>query len=111
MLFYTRGVDTKINGAFANSQDFVTEVLADDHPDVVSWRALRQQVDTDRATRKAALAGEAAADNFIDQLRSATPTQIKNFVTTNVTDLPTARALLVRLAVAVAYALNGGASK
>jgi hypothetical protein len=61
-----------------------------------------------RAERRAALASEAEVDALIEALRSATPAQIVNWVQNNVTDLPSARAVLARLAVAVAYALSGG---
>lgn len=69
------------------------------------------QEELDRAARKAALDAEAAADAFIDRLRGAEPQQIKDWVQANVTDLATARAVLARLAVAVAYALNGGTGR
>ena len=63
------------------------------------------------AARRAAFDTEAAADAFIDQLRGAAPEEIKAWVQANVADLASARAVLGRLAVAVAYALNGGRGK
>lgn len=61
--------------------------------------------------RKAALDAEAVSDNFIELLRSATPNQIRTFVANNVTDLASAKQLLGRLAVAVAFTLRGGTDK
>lgn len=69
------------------------------------------QEQLDRAARMAALNAEATADEFIDRLRDATPDQIKAYVLANVTDLPSARAFIGKLACAVAYALNGGTGK
>lgn len=69
------------------------------------------QAEVDRATRKAALDAEAAADLFIDRLRSATPDQIKTYVQNNVTDFASAKVFIGKLACAVAYALNGGTAK
>lgn len=64
------------------------------------------QVELDETARKAALKTESQTDSFIEQLRLADPTQIKNWVTTNVTDLATARTTIGRLAVAVSYLLT-----
>jgi hypothetical protein len=74
-------------------------------------RTASDAADAERAARKVALDAESVSDQFIDQLRGATPAQIKTFVQNNVTDLASARALLGRLAVAVAYVLNGGTPK
>lgn len=69
------------------------------------------QAELDRIARRATLATEAAADTFIDALRGATPDQIRTFVQNNVTDLPSAKLFIAKLAVAVAYALGGGSDK
>lgn len=58
--------------------------------------------------RRSALDAEAGSDPLIDRLRNATVDQIKTWINNNVTDLPTARAVLARLAVAVAFCLKGG---
>lgn len=64
------------------------------------------QTQQSRTQRAIGLESEASADQFIDQLRTATPTQIRNFVTNNVTDLASAKVLLGRMAIAIAYLLR-----
>lgn len=49
-----------------------------------------------------------ASDPLITQLRTATPAQIATWINSNVTDLPTARIVLARLAVAVSYLWHRG---
>lgn len=46
------------------------------------------------------------ADAVVQKLRTADLTDIQTYVNTNVTDLPSAKALLVKLAVAIVYALR-----
>jgi len=61
--------------------------------------AAQAQIDVD-------LGLQAKADAVIAQLQSASITQIQNYVQNNVTDLASAKAFLVKLAVAVAYSLR-----
>lgn len=67
--------------------------------------------DTARAARHTELDAAAESDALLVALRGATIAQITTYVTTNVTDLPSARVVLIRLAVAVAYLLRGGHEK
>ena len=59
-----------------------------------------------QAQTDANLVLQAKADTVIAQLQSASITQIQNYVQNNVTDLASAKAFLVKLAVAVAYSLR-----
>lgn len=65
-----------------------------------------QQVEIDRKTRAGNIETEAGADQFMDRLRNATPDQIRTFIGTNVTDLASAKILLGRMAIAIAYLLR-----
>ena len=49
---------------------------------------------------------DAQVDPLIQQLRNANPTQITNFITTNVTDLASARQVMIKLAIAIAFILR-----
>lgn len=57
--------------------------------------------------RRQALRAEAAADQFIERLRTATPEEIKTHVQNNVTDLQSARTFIGKLACAVALLIAG----
>src|SRR5215475_3183029 len=52
-------------------------------------------------TRIAALLADTDRQNFVSAAIGATPQQIKNYITNNVTDLATARQMLIRLALLV----------
>jgi hypothetical protein len=65
----------------------------------------------DLMAKRLAVKTEAEGDTFIDNLRNATPNQIKTFVQNNVTDLASARQFISKLAIAVAYTLQGGGTK
>jgi hypothetical protein len=66
----------------------------------------------ERIARKTALDGEASTDQMIDRLRGATPDQIRAFVDANLIMFTAAqRAVIARMLIAIAYALNGGAAK
>jgi len=56
--------------------------------------------------RRIAVTNAARADAVIDKLRTATLQEIVDYVNTNVTDLQSAKALLVKLAIGVAYAIR-----
>jgi len=56
--------------------------------------------------RREAVTNAARADAVIDKLRTATLQEIVDYVNTNVTDLQSAKALMVKLAVGVAYAIR-----
>lgn len=60
-----------------------------------------------RAARAAALESEFKSVGAMERLRNATPAQIDAFIDANVTDLPSARAVLKVLAKAVAYLARG----
>jgi len=68
--------------------------------------AAEEAAEATQAQINANLALQAKADAVIAQLQSASITQIQNYVQTNVTDLASAKAFLVKLAVAVAYSLR-----
>lgn len=57
--------------------------------------------------RKEALKTETQGDLLIQTLSTATPEQVKTYIQNNVTDLASARQVLMRLGVAVAYLLLG----
>lgn len=63
--------------------------------------------DQARKDRATTLEQQSRTDVLITRLRTATPAEIQNFVQTNVTDLASARAMMIRLAIAVAYLLRG----
>lgn len=65
-----------------------------------------QQAEVDRKTRATTIETESAADQFIDKLRNATPDQIRTFIGSNITDLNSAKILLGRMAIAIAYLLR-----
>jgi len=68
--------------------------------------AAEEATETAQAQTNADLELQAKADTVIAQLQSASITQIQNYVQNNVTDLASAKAFLVKLAVAVAYSLR-----
>lgn len=103
--------DKVIYGGDPNLTQAEYQKILDEQAAWEAERPAREKADAERATRKAAVDTEAASDTFIDALRGATPDQIKTWVTNNVTDLPSAKAALAKLACAVAYALNGGTAK
>jgi hypothetical protein len=49
---------------------------------------------------------DAERRDFIMQIMNATPEQIKTYITNNVTDLPSARAMLIKLALLVAKVIR-----
>lgn len=108
MPFVKRNAQGFIVGRAAAPQEgWPEEYLVEDHPDllvelpeIVIYKA-----------KLAATKAEVDGDSFIDKLRTADPTQIKNFVQANVTDLASARQFIGRLAVAVSFALQGGRDK
>lgn len=103
-----------------NPQVVDEAVLPSDRSKRAAWRqngtavvidpVAAAEIDT-KVNRVSALNAEATADVFIDNLRSATPDQIKTYVQNNITDLASVRQFIGRLACAVAYALNGGGAK
>jgi hypothetical protein len=68
--------------------------------------AAARQAEINKASRAVVVETEASGDVFIDRLRNATPDQIKTFVTNNVTDLASAKILIARMAIAIAYLLR-----
>lgn len=69
-------------------------------------QAILASFDFSAPTRNDALKTEATADAFIDKLRNANSAQIAQYVQTNVTDLASARVLLGKMALALAYLLR-----
>lgn len=57
-MFYSRDARGQIDGAYAVPQPFKTEVLPDDHPDVIAWRA-----------KLAAPPEPSAAEIFVEAMR------------------------------------------
>ena len=98
LVFNEDGVDA--SHCDAADRAIVDQLVANHDPAGLSRREMRRQ----------ALDAE-LVDTFLDKLRSATPDEIRTWVQANVTDLPSAQNAIARLAVAVAYALNGGSAK
>ena len=69
--------------------------------------AAEEAAETSQAQRNNDLTIQAKADAVVQQLLTATPTQIVNYVQNNVTDLASAKVLMAKLAVAIAFALQG----
>lgn len=65
----------------------------------------------DLITKREQIRADAQADTFVERLENATPAQIKTFVQNNVTDLASAKQFIAKLAIAVAYTLQGGRAK
>lgn len=64
------------------------------------------QAEANKAARSAVLRSEVLADAVIDKLRNATSAQITQYVQSNVTDIASAKTLLTKLALAIAYILR-----
>lgn len=58
-------------------------------------------------TRKDAFKADANYQTMLAQLKQATPAQVATYITNNVTDLASARAMLVKLALVLALVANG----
>lgn len=58
------------------------------------------------ADREAAFANDADRIILVERLRNATPAQIRTYMNNNVTDLPSARLMLTRLALVLATAIR-----
>ena len=56
--------------------------------------------------RRVAISNAARADQVIDKLRTASLQEIVDYVNTNVTDLASAKAMITKLAIGVAYAIR-----
>ncbi len=65
-----------------------------------------QNADIAKLARAAIVETEANADIFMDRLRNSSPDQIKTFVANNVSDLASAKTLITRMAIAIAYLLR-----
>lgn len=63
--------------------------------------------DTSAQTRRAAFLADANYQALLAQLKAATPAQVSTYITTNVTDLPSARAMLIKMALILALVANG----
>lgn len=61
---------------------------------------------TAEETRENALLGDTDRQAIINAIRTATPTQIKNYVNNNVTDLASARQMLMRILLLVAMVVR-----
>lgn len=59
-------------------------------------------------TRKDAFKADANYQALLAQLKQATPAQVQTYITNNVTDLASARAMLVKFALVLALVANGG---
>jgi hypothetical protein len=57
--------------------------------------------------RKTAFKADPNYQTMLAQLKSATPAQVSTYITNNVTDLASARAMLIKLALIVAVLANG----
>lgn len=69
-------------------------------------QAILASFDFSVPSRNDALKTEATADVFVDKLRNATGAQIAQYVQTNITDLASAKVLLGKMALALAYLLR-----
>ncbi len=63
--------------------------------------------DTSAADRRAAFKADANYQTMLAQLKAATPAQVQSYINSSVTDLPSARAMLIKLALVVALVANG----
>jgi hypothetical protein len=68
--------------------------------------AAETTIENQRIIREESIRADANGDVFVDKLRNATPDQIRTFVSTNVTDLASAKILIARMAIAIAYLLR-----
>lgn len=57
-------------------------------------------------SRNAALDADTDRQNILQAIKGASPAQIKNYINNNVTDLASARTMLIRLALLVAKAIQ-----
>lgn len=57
--------------------------------------------------RKATFKSDANYQTMLAQLKQATPAQVQTYITNNVTDLASARAMLVKFALVLALVANG----
>jgi len=63
--------------------------------------------DTSARDRVAAFKADASYQALLNQLKSATPAQVQSYITSNVTDLASARAMLIKIALVLALVANG----
>lgn len=98
----------------------------DQNPNCIRYQVGNLWVDTDNPTppvqadidaiyapgiaaqaRNSAFKTDANYQALLAQLKAATPAQVSTYITQNVTDLPSARAMLIKMALILALVANG----
>lgn len=64
-------------------------------------------ISSSQGSRYAAFKADVNYQALLAQLKAATPAQVQSYITTNVTDLPSARAMLIKIALVLALVANG----
>ena len=104
MPYVERDAFAKVKGLYAAKQTgYAEEFLTDNHPDVFAYL---NPPPTAAKIREQSFIDDAARADLVSKLTDATPQQIKDYVTTNVTDLASARALLTKILLALSIVVQ-----
>lgn len=104
MPYVSRNGGNAISGVFASLQPGIAEEWLDDSdPALAAFYAPGLAT----AKRISDFKADANYQTLLTQLKAATPAQVSSYITNQVTDLPSARAMLIKMALVLALVANG----